>query len=101
MASELIPLAEAISALREQLAIAVADGEAKGIKFEVGPVELEFSVVVEREGEGNGKVSFKILDWGFEGGGGGKLGDKRTQSIKLTLKPVGAAGGKLKVNDPG
>jgi hypothetical protein len=87
MALELIPLAEAISALRTQLAEAQRQGRDQEIRFEVGDVEVEFQVVVEREAEAGGKIGFRLFGLGSEATAGGKLADARTQMIKLTLTP--------------
>jgi hypothetical protein len=84
---DLIPLADAIAALREQLNRAREAGEHEALRFEVGPIEVEFKGVVEREGSVGGKVGFKIFGFGSEATAAGKLGDARTQTVKITLTP--------------
>ena len=99
MTKSLIPLAEAISALRSELAIATAQAKGQALRFDVGPIELELHMVVEREATAEGKLQFKIFGWGADAGGGVTASDQRTQKVKLTLTPVAAGGGKLQVSD--
>ncbi|MCW3848089.1 hypothetical protein OF829_12635 [Sphingomonas sp. LB-2] len=84
---DLIPLAEAIGALRTQLSEAQTAGQNEAIRFEVGTVEVEFQAVVEREASAEATLGFKIFGLGSEAKVGGKLGDARTQSVKITLVP--------------
>lgn len=100
MADELIPLAKAIAGLRRELEGAAAEGAGKALRFEIGPVEVTFSGVVKTEGSTGGEVGFSIFGNGAKVSAGGKIGNDRTQTIKLTLTPkadgkifeVGAAG---------
>src|SRR5687767_9088666 len=87
MDQDLIPLADAIAALRLQLQRAREEGENEALRFEVGPVEVEFKGVVEREASAGGKIGFMIFGLGSEATAAGKLGDARTQTIKITLTP--------------
>ncbi|SFC27627.1 trypco2 family protein [Streptomyces aidingensis] len=86
----MIELAEMIRALRQELNRAHADGRDEAIQFDVGPVELESSVVVDREAGTGGRIRFLVA----EADGRGRLADSRTQRIALTLHPrsVGADG---------
>jgi Trypsin-co-occurring domain 2 len=97
MAARLIPLAEAIGALREELEKAQAAATGEELQFTVGPIELELSLAVQREAEGSGKIEFKIFGWGGEAGGSGKLGDETGHKVKLVLTPEGS--GLFKVSD--
>jgi hypothetical protein len=84
-----IELGELIGELRRELQQAMAAGVGEPLRFELGPVELEATVVVERGGGGNLKVRF----WVVEAGGDGKVNEATTQRIKLVLQPrVGATG---------
>ncbi|MFJ4687117.1 trypco2 family protein [Streptomyces sp. NPDC088789] len=80
----MIELAEMVRELRRELGAAMADGVGEAVRFELGPVEIEATVAVERAAEGSGKVRF----WVVEAGGGGKDTRSRTQRITLTLQPV-------------
>ncbi|WP_131736068.1 trypco2 family protein [Actinomadura roseirufa] len=76
-------LADVVEAVRGQLArAATADG--KGLKFEVGDVELEFTVVLTSEAKANAGVKVWVLSAGASAG----YGEAVTQRIKVALKPV-------------
>lgn len=83
-----VPLVEAVRSLRDELYGAIAAGEGHALQFELGEIELEFNVVVTREGSGQGKLSFKILQWGPEVGVEARLSDERTQRVKINLRPT-------------
>jgi hypothetical protein len=48
----MIELAEVIGELRRELQAAMNDGEGEQLRFELGPVELEATVAVEKAGGG-------------------------------------------------
>ncbi|WP_026425706.1 trypco2 family protein [Actinokineospora inagensis] len=77
-------LVELVGHLREQLADAVEAGAGADLRFEVGAVEVEVSVVVEREAKAGGKAKF----WVVEAGTDAKLAHHHTQRIKLSLTPT-------------
>lgn len=79
----MIELAEMIRELREQLTAALADGDGKLVRFELGPVEVEASVAVTREAGGEAKVRLWVVD----AGANGKYAHAETQRITLTLTP--------------
>ena len=79
----MVGLAEMISELRQELETATTAAKDASLRFELGPVELEATVVVGREGSGGGKVRF----WVLELGGDAKASQSSTQRIKLTLQP--------------
>ncbi|MEV6480839.1 trypco2 family protein [Streptomyces sp. NPDC051576] len=78
-----VELAELIAQLRAELTEAMRAGESAGLRFELGPVELELAVEVGREVGGGGKVRF----WVAELGADGKVSRTATQRIKLVLDP--------------
>jgi hypothetical protein len=86
----MIELAEVIGELRRELQQAMNAGEGEPLRFELGPVELEATVAVEKGGGGGAKVRF----WVIELGGDAKVGQTSTQRIKLALQPQLAATGK-------
>jgi hypothetical protein len=53
------------------------------LRFELGPVELELTVGVDKEAKPGAKVRFWVVELGAEA----KLGSSTTQKIKLTLDP--------------
>jgi len=85
MASDLeVPLASAIAALRRELVAAVSEGEDKGVRFALGPIELEFQVEVSSEAGGEAGVKF----WVISLGGKGSRTSGTTHTVHLTLNPV-------------
>ena len=79
----MIELGEVISELRRELQQAMEAGEGQPLRFELGPVELEATVAVDRGGGGGVKVRF----WVIELGGDAKAAQSSTQRIKLVLQP--------------
>ncbi|BCW52726.1 MULTISPECIES: trypco2 family protein [unclassified Arthrobacter] len=82
MAGEL-ELAELVAGLRAELERAREDGANAGIRFAVGPVELELSVVTEKKGTVEGGIKF----WVVTAQTGGEISMTGTQRIRLTLQP--------------
>ncbi|WP_148588795.1 trypco2 family protein [Streptomyces sp. WAC01526] len=83
----MIELSDMIRQLRHELITAMADGRDEAIRFELGPIEIEATVTVDREAGANGKVRF----WVVEAGSNGKYAQSRTQRITLTLQPKDVA----------
>lgn len=81
--AERVELAQLISQLRQELNSAMRDGEGEDLRFELGPVELELTVVVSKEAGPNAKVRFWVLELGADG----KMASQATQRIKLSLDP--------------
>jgi hypothetical protein len=79
----MIDLSDVIADLRGELDAARRAGEGEPLRFELGPVELEVSVVVQKEVGGDAKVKFWVVELGADG----KLSSTATQRIKLTLIP--------------
>ncbi|OZM81943.1 trypco2 family protein [Pseudonocardia sp. MH-G8] len=82
-----LALAEVIAQLRAELAEAVRAGEGEDLQFELGPVELELTVGVEKAATPGAKVRFWVLELGADT----KLASTSTQRITLTLDPRHAA----------
>jgi hypothetical protein len=78
-----IELASVIRDLRDELERAIAAGEGEQLRFELGPIELEATVAVDRSDGASGKVRF----WVAEAGADRKKDSAATQRIKLTLAP--------------
>ena len=79
----MIELAEVIAELRRELEKATAAARDAELRLELGPIELEVAVAVEREAAGAAKVRF----WVVELGGDAKVTDSSTQRITVTLHP--------------
>lgn len=79
----MIELASVIRDLRAELEQAIKAGAGETLRFELGPVELEVSVAVERSDSGGGKVRFWVVD-----ASGERTKDTTgTQRVKLVLTP--------------
>ncbi|MFF0107450.1 trypco2 family protein [Streptomyces hirsutus] len=85
----MIELAEMIEELRRELTAARTAAAGEDLYFEVGPVELEAAVAVERSATAGGKIRF----WVVEAGTDGRLADNVTHRVKLTLDPRTRSGG--------
>ncbi|MFJ1617092.1 MULTISPECIES: trypco2 family protein [unclassified Streptomyces] len=80
----MIELASVIRDLREELEQAVVAAEGEALRFELGTIELELSVAVERTGHAGAKVRF----WVVESGADMTASRTSTQLIKLALQPT-------------
>ncbi|MGW1373439.1 trypco2 family protein [Streptomyces sp. NPDC002446] len=80
----MIELAHVIRDLREELERAVVAAEGEALRFELGTIELEVSVAVERTGHVGAKVRF----WVLESGADATVGSTSTQRLTLALKPT-------------
>ncbi|MFF4403543.1 trypco2 family protein [Streptomyces sp. NPDC001404] len=79
----MIELAELIRDLRDELNEAMAAAPATGLRFEMGPVEVEVSVAVDKSVSGGGKVKF----WVVEAGSDGKVARTSAHRVTMTLMP--------------
>lgn len=84
-------LVEVISSLREDIAEAIAEGDGKDVKFDVGEIEVELKASITRSDETDigGKLSFTIFGIGGETGGSQKeqKASENAHVIKLKLEP--------------
>lgn len=78
-----------IAELRRELQEAMIAGEDEPLRFELGPVEVEASVTVEKEGSGEGKIRFWVVDLAADA----RVSRSSVQHIKLTLQPRLAVSG--------
>jgi NTP-dependent ternary system trypsin peptidase co-occuring protein len=92
MAEPQIPLADAIKALRAQLADAMAEGEGKALRFQVREVELELQLELATETGGNLSVAW-IVSVGAKAG----TTSRTTHTVRLTLAPEASSGGGIKL----
>ncbi len=91
-----VELAELIEQLRSELTSAMHSGDGADVQFEVGPVELELTIQVEKAATPGAKIRF----WVVEAGADVKSGSTTTSRIKLVLDPrrTGKAPGSLKIS---
>lgn len=89
-----VPLADAVSAMRDELLAAAARNSTNAIFFEVGPIDLEFEVALRAETKVGGGFKFWwVVDARAEVAGSGA----KTHRVKLTLIPKDASGTPLLV----
>ncbi len=79
--AERVELAQVISQLRQELSVAMREGE--DLRCELGPVELELAVAVSREAGPNAKVRFWVIELGADA----TASSQATQRVTLTLDP--------------
>ena len=79
----MIELSDVIAELRSELDTARQAGAGEELRFELGPVELEVSVALQKDASGGAKVKFWVVELGAEG----KVSSTATQRIKLILNP--------------
>jgi hypothetical protein len=77
-------LAEAIAAVREQLSRAQKEGADEDLRFRVGPVELEFDMVMSRTAGAQGGLKVYVLTLGAKG----EWTSGSTHRVKVTLQPI-------------
>lgn len=83
-------LAETLEGIRAELSEAMAASEGERVRFDVGPVELEFAVAIQRDVEAHAGVKV----WVAEIGGSGGMSRDSSHRIKVTLNPVDTATGR-------
>ncbi|MFI6276608.1 trypco2 family protein [Streptomyces sp. NPDC050988] len=80
----MIELGDFIRELRIQLNSALSDPDLGPVRFELGPVEIEATVAVDRSRGGSGKVRF----WVVEANADMSTSTTQTHRITVTLQPV-------------
>ena len=88
MSDEMLPLADAVRALRAEIVAAADAGRNETIRFGLGTIELEFQVVAKRDAGADGKIKFGVLGVGLEIGGSAKIASEHVQKVKITLNPL-------------
>ncbi|MDF3292629.1 trypco2 family protein [Streptomyces silvisoli] len=84
-----IDLVTAVQALRAQITEAAATDSDSDIRFQVGPIELEFTVALTRDRSVKGGVKA----WVVTADADAKRSTAQTHRVKLNLTPVNAATG--------
>jgi hypothetical protein len=84
MPDGVVGLADAIEALRVELALASQRSESESLRFRAGPVEVTFQAVVTASGTARAGVRWWVVDAGAEG----TAASTKTQTIRLVLEPV-------------
>ncbi|MFF7391698.1 trypco2 family protein [Streptomyces scabiei] len=84
-----IDLVSAVTALRTQITEAAAADPHSDIRFQVGPIELEFTVALTRDRSVKGGVKAWVVTADAEG----RRSTAHTHRVTLRLTPVSAATG--------
>jgi Trypsin-co-occurring domain 2 len=79
----LIELADVIQQLRNELDRARRASELEELRFELGPIDLEVTVGLEKDGRAGARIRFWVADINADG----RLAASSTQRIRLTLRP--------------
>ncbi|MFC8512078.1 trypco2 family protein [Streptomyces sp. NPDC057257] len=84
MSDNRIELADAVQAVRDELITAAGRSSGQDVAFEVGDIELEFSVELRKEAKGGVKVKAWLVEAGADAGGG----TTRAHRVAVTLRAV-------------
>ncbi|KKZ69545.1 hypothetical protein XF35_39785 [Streptomyces platensis subsp. clarensis] len=84
-----IELADAIAAVRDQLVDAAARATGQPVGFEVGDIQMEFTIELRKELKGGTKVKA----WVVEAGADASRTRGETHRVSFTLKPRNTATG--------
>ncbi|WP_406862360.1 trypco2 family protein [Streptomyces sp. HUAS MG47] len=84
-----IELADAIESVRDQLIAAASRATGQAVAFEVGDIEMEFTIELRKELKGGTKVKA----WVVEAGADASRTRGETHRVSFTLKPRNAATG--------
>lgn len=94
MSQPWVGLADAVKAIRAELQQASLDGQGELLKFDTGPVELEFTVDVTMDAKGKTKIS--VLPWSVQLEAG--VASNHTQRLKVTLQPTREDGSRARIS---
>ncbi len=78
-----VELDRAVQAIRDGLIAAAEQAEGQDLTFELGDIQMEFTVELRKELKGGGKVKA----WVLEAGADATRTSARTHRVAFTLKP--------------
>ncbi|GAA3014903.1 trypco2 family protein [Streptomyces fulvorobeus] len=84
-----IELADAVESIRDQLIDAATRATGLPVAFEVGEIQMEFTLELRKEAKGGAKVRA----WVVEAGADASLSAARTHRVAFTLTPRDAVTG--------
>ncbi|WP_329222827.1 hypothetical protein OG352_36635 [Streptomyces sp. NBC_01485] len=84
-----IDLVSAVQALRTQITEAAATDPGSDIRFQVGPIQLEFTVALTKDRTVQGGVKAWVVTAGAEG----RWSNAQTHRVTLNLTPILASTG--------
>jgi NTP-dependent ternary system trypsin peptidase co-occuring protein len=85
-----IGLADTMRALRRELDVARAEGADDRVRFELGPVEVEFALTVARDAEADAGIRFGVVSIGAKG----SVSSESAHRLKLVLTPTDSTTGR-------
>jgi len=94
MTDSWVGLADAVKGIRAELNAAMAEGVGKDVQFDVGPVELEFAVDVQKDAKADFGVRIHVISLGVRGG----VSQDSTNRIKVVLNPKDKHAQNLKIS---
>ncbi|MDN5850578.1 MAG: hypothetical protein L0H63_13230 [Nitrococcus sp.] len=92
---EKIRLAEMIKQLRRELLDAQAADKDEPLRFGLQDIEIELTVATTKEAGGGGGVKF----WVYNADASGKVVSGKTQTLRLTLRPLNTDGTPFDIYD--
>jgi Trypsin-co-occurring domain 2 len=84
-----VGLAEAVRAIRDELILAQVQAPHQGVRFELGPIEMEFAVTLSRGADGKAGVQIGVVTLGV----GGSVSSESVHRVKFVLNPKDAETG--------
>ncbi|MGW3088188.1 trypco2 family protein [Streptomyces sp. NPDC001108] len=91
-----IELADAVESIRDQLVDAAGRATGSPLAFEVGDIQMEFTLELRKEIKGGGRVKAWVVDAGADA----TRATGRTHKVAFTLKPrTAATGGAWEISD--
>ncbi|MFI5556635.1 trypco2 family protein [Streptomyces sp. NPDC051738] len=84
-----IELADVVGSVRDGLVAAASRGAGNGLRFELGEIQMEFTVEVRRDARARSGVKAWVVDAGAEAG----VSRAHTHKVSFTLKPRNTATG--------
>jgi Trypsin-co-occurring domain 2 len=89
-----VGLAETVRGLRAELIAAQAQAPGDTVRFELGPIEMEFGLTVSRDVDGKAGVRIGVVTLGA----GGSISSESVHRVKFVLTPKDAqTGGALEI----
>ncbi|MER7565545.1 trypco2 family protein [Streptomyces sp. NPDC048523] len=77
-----IELADAVQTIRDELLTAARRAAGQDVVFELGDIQMEFTVEIRREI----KAGARVKAWVVDAGADGTRGDSRTHKVSFTLR---------------
>ncbi len=89
-----VELAQAVQAVRDGLVEAAGQAAGQPLLFELGDIQMDFTVEVRRDARAKGGVRAWVVDAGAEAG----VSRGHTHRVSFTLRPRRADGGDLLID---